>query len=372
MVTISKTEVAADHIFAEPDGGRPIDQDGQSDRVADDLDWILSKFAGRVFADEAVLSLHRDDNSPELLARVSPNRALLSDPHLAVAIACQDTDALHYTGQGARVAWHELTQVEEAKRAMTLAVAQHGGLRLILTALYRHANMVQRLAAEQMAKKLQPVLAGYFRLWLHARSQQRALIAYKSALDLSDVAIIILDGHGAVIGENAIATLMFQKRDVVHKSRYSLVAVNRGETTKLHAAMDHASHDGEAVLISLSRKNYRRPLMALLSPTFTRPEISADPSFVLCIYDSDTDVTLALQRCCDAYRLTKTEGQLVHHLVCGLALNDAAARMKIAEATARSYLKQIFGKTATHRQSDLIRVMLSSIARTSLGHFSAL
>ena len=125
------------------------------------------------------------------------------------------------------------------------------------------------------------------------------------------------------------------------------------------------SEGGQNAAFILSRKGYGRPLMSVVSSIEKRPEISSDPSFILCIYDSEKDLGPGLKRCCDAYNLTKTEARLVEHLVSGLTLGEAATRMRIAEATARSYLKQIFVKTETGRQSELMKVMLMSIARTS-------
>ena len=357
----------------EPNGSRPINQTAQSDRVEDDLNWILSKFATRAMADEVALTIHRDNDPPELLAWIDPKRSgVLSQPTLIKALDRDAAEPERTATQKPSLSWHDIQHEQQTARVLRLQLAEAGQLRVVLTAFYIRSNVVKHFAAEQMAKKLHPVLAGYFRLWLHARNQHRTLTALKSALDISDVAVVILDENGAVIEENSAARIMFEQRDVVHKSRYSLVAVSRGETAKLHAAMDKASIDGQPVLINLNRRGYARPLMAIMSPTSNQPEVSSDPSFVLCIYDSDKDLTVSLQRCCDAYGLTKTESRLVHNLVCGSTISESASNMKIAEATARSYLKHIFSKTGTNRQTELVRTMLMSIARTSCSQLSIL
>ena len=357
----------------EPNGSRPISQTSQSDRVEDDLHWILSKFATRAMADEVTLTIHCDNDPPELLAWIDPKRSgMLSQPTLIKALDRDAAEPERAVTQKPSLSWHDIQHEQQTARVLRLQLAEAGQLRVVLTAFYIRSNVVKHFAAEQMAKKLHPVLAGYFRLWLHARNQHRTLTALKSALDISDVAVIILDENGAVIEENSAARGMFEKKDVVNKSRYALVAVSRGDTTKLHAAMDRVSTDGQPVLINLNRRGYARPLMAIMSPTSNQPEVSSDPSFVLCIYDSDKDLTVSLQRCCDAYGLTKTESRLVHNLVCGSTISESASKMKIAEATARSYLKNIFSKTGTNRQTALVRAMLMSIARTSCSQLSIL
>ncbi len=57
----------------------------------------------------------------------------------------------------------------------------------------------------------------------------------------------------------------------------------------------------------------------------------------------------------EQYGLTDTEVRLVCHLIEGRSVRDAAARMKVAYETARSYLKSVFRKTDTHRQVELLQ-----------------
>ena len=49
----------------------------------------------------------------------------------------------------------------------------------------------------------------------------------------------------------------------------------------------------------------------------------------------------------------------------GNSLVDSAKAMHVTEQTARSYLKQIFVKTETNRQAELVRLMLTSSVRTA-------
>lgn len=60
-----------------------------------------------------------------------------------------------------------------------------------------------------------------------------------------------------------------------------------------------------------------------------------------------------------ALGLTAAEARLVGLLVQGLSLSTAASSLNIRPSTARSRLKAIFEKTATHRQADLLRLAFS-------------
>jgi DNA-binding CsgD family transcriptional regulator len=56
------------------------------------------------------------------------------------------------------------------------------------------------------------------------------------------------------------------------------------------------------------------------------------------------------------FGLTVNESRLAAMLVDGPDLKDAAEMLGITYETARSYIKQIFAKTATNRQSELIKL----------------
>jgi DNA-binding CsgD family transcriptional regulator len=60
------------------------------------------------------------------------------------------------------------------------------------------------------------------------------------------------------------------------------------------------------------------------------------------------------------YGLTRAETQLLHALVKGDTIGAYAKRAGISLNTAKGYLKQLFRKTTTARQSDLVRLILAN------------
>ena len=64
------------------------------------------------------------------------------------------------------------------------------------------------------------------------------------------------------------------------------------------------------------------------------------------------------------FDLTPSEARMFSQIAAGRTIAEAAVALHIAPSTARSHLHQIFGKTATRRQADLVRLAtsLSSIA----------
>jgi DNA-binding CsgD family transcriptional regulator len=61
------------------------------------------------------------------------------------------------------------------------------------------------------------------------------------------------------------------------------------------------------------------------------------------------------------FSLTPAEARLAVHLVAGETLRSAAVNLGISYETARSCLKNIFQKTGTCRQAELVIVILTAL-----------
>lgn len=64
-----------------------------------------------------------------------------------------------------------------------------------------------------------------------------------------------------------------------------------------------------------------------------------------------------------AFGLSQSEARLAVLLADGYTLEDSAGRLGVTLITARTYCKRAMAKTGTSRQSELVRLMLSSLAR---------
>ena len=64
----------------------------------------------------------------------------------------------------------------------------------------------------------------------------------------------------------------------------------------------------------------------------------------------------------DVYGLTPAEAELAELLVQGRTLEQAAKIRHVTLNTTRSQLKQVFAKTETSRQGELLKLMLSGVA----------
>jgi DNA-binding CsgD family transcriptional regulator len=69
----------------------------------------------------------------------------------------------------------------------------------------------------------------------------------------------------------------------------------------------------------------------------------------------------------DVYALTPQERRLANSLAEGHPLSDAAGAIGIELSTARSHLKNVFGKTQTRRQTDLVLLLASCALAAASG-----
>src|SRR5262245_55672007 len=74
--------------------------------------------------------------------------------------------------------------------------------------------------------------------------------------------------------------------------------------------------------------------------------------------------SIDLLRC--RFGLTPAEARLALHLVAGETLRAAAVKLSITYETARTELKNIFNKTGTCRQAELVIVIVTALPRLRL------
>ncbi|MFD2272759.1 helix-turn-helix transcriptional regulator [Undibacterium arcticum] len=67
------------------------------------------------------------------------------------------------------------------------------------------------------------------------------------------------------------------------------------------------------------------------------------------------------------FSFTPAETNLAMQLANGLSLEEAAEELGIRRNTARAHLRAIFSKTDVTRQTELVRILLNSVATLGIG-----
>lgn len=176
--------------------------------------------------------------------------------------------------------------------------------------------------------------------------------------------LLQIDQNGLLLHADAAAHALLESGDFISVRRGRLRAVDPDDGKRIGAALDRVL-DGtveEAFVVlqgqddnSLEMLLYRvqEPLEAL------RVE-SPRAIIYLCLVGRETGPSPVRLR--QLFGLTEREAALTVLLARGLTVADAAVDLGIADQTARTYLRQIFLKTGTNRQAELIRRVMGSIA----------
>ena len=220
-------------------------------------------------------------------------------------------------------------------------------------------------------------LSGHFMRALHIRGLlgdaqlQRHMLA--GALDQLRDGLLLLAPDGHLLHGNRVALeLLAQGRGLVfHHGRVQAAQVDERpafkallraqaspadgrsadgctgvDTLLLHGRSGGAAMRVQAATLELPLSSATAPRHCVLLALTAGAAMPAPPA--------------ALMR--QAYGLTPAEARLAEALLQGLSLREAAQQLRLSYETARTRLKQIFGKTGTHRQSELLSRLQRELA----------
>lgn len=213
---------------------------------------------------------------------------------------------------------------------------------------------------------LVPHLAQAYRL--HAQVRESAALA--EALDRLPTGVILLDAQGQPVLANRIAQQILALDDGFGIDDTGPHAASASDDTVLkqliHAAIATSTtgKTPEGSVMAISRPSGHRAFPLMAAPLLSAHDDTALHDAVAVLYISDLD-SHSLPRgetLRSLYGLTHAEVELVELLCDGCSLEEAADRRGVTMNTARSQLKQVFVKTRTSRQSELVRLVLAGIA----------
>jgi DNA-binding CsgD family transcriptional regulator len=171
-----------------------------------------------------------------------------------------------------------------------------------------------------------------------------------AAIDLLNLGILVLDHEGRITFANRAAKKFLQGSGRQHRSERD-AAFDR-----IRAAT--ANREDAEGCFTLSTSN-RNSLVVLSLPFHTDRGTGASSS-ILFVYDPAVEPEVDLRPINRLYGLTRAEARLLEALVRGERVGTYAKNAGITLNTAKGYLKQLFSKTHTRGQSDLLRLVLSN------------
>lgn len=213
---------------------------------------------------------------------------------------------------------------------------------------------------------LVPHLAHAYRI--HNRIRENAALA--EAIDRIPTGLILLDARHRVVIANRVARDIVDLGDGFSLDDARPRAAHASDDAVLQQSIRRATQRvareqlPEGAVMAIARPSGRRAFPLMVAPLLNVPSESTLRDAVAVLYISDLEGgTLHRSEVLrEVYGLTEAETQLVELLCDGCSLEEIAARRGVTLNTARSQLKQVFAKTNTHRQSELVRLVLAAIA----------
>lgn len=191
------------------------------------------------------------------------------------------------------------------------------------------------------------------------------------ALDARHVPAAFLDDCGRVSGLNREAEAILGDGLRVNNGR--LFSDDRQADAELRRIIGVLATPAgasliEAAPIMVSRPGRRALLVEVLPTARSCPEAGPQIVALLVITDLERQASVPEAVLRTAFGLTSAEARLARFLAEGNDLNAVCGILGIAIETARTQLKAVFGKTQTHRQSELVS-LLSRFQSSRLDEF---
>lgn len=183
--------------------------------------------------------------------------------------------------------------------------------------------------------------------------------------------VLLLDDHLRLLSSNAEAIRIIEQANIFTINQHGQLC-NHQDTENSTLAMllkklkSHALNPNKEVqrntTFSIKSNNNPIPIKFQLFPSEEKVQnaaLATDTSYLILLNDPNRSWQLPHQYLESTYSFTETECELLHFLVNGDTINDAAERCDISIETARWRLKKILKKSSTHSQAELSRLLLN-------------
>ena len=222
-----------------------------------------------------------------------------------------------------------------------------------------HIQLFQRLAPHlQRAVQLNTTLAG-----LEMRCEASA-----ETLNRLQQGALLVDQSVGVVFANQEAERLLAAGDGLRVAKGVVCANTAANTALLHALIAgcarHGAEAGAGGSLRLSRGPDRAPLSLQVAPLRSEAPLflmTERPVAILFVTDPDRKASSPIAWLQRRFGLTAAEAAFAGEIVAGAGIQAAADRLQISRSTGRTHLGRIFEKTGTHRQAELVRLMLQRI-----------
>jgi DNA-binding CsgD family transcriptional regulator len=217
--------------------------------------------------------------------------------------------------------------------------------------------------------------------------QQRQAVAISDALNLATVrsnaleatlngltfGVYLTDRDGRIVYMNGVAKRQVDTSDAIRVANSHLSPIDRKACLALDSAINEATRDKADVptsgfTIALPAGDNGGLIATVLPLASGETQSVAFPGMVaIFVQDPIVMPSFSGQAFAELYGLTRSELRVLIAMVPGLCVKEAAEMLAIGENTAKTHLQHIHSKTGTSKQTELIRLFLSSTPPVNAG-----
>lgn len=341
---------------------------------SEELPLVMREIADALGARTAILTMHPGQGIPPSILFTD------AEAELDVAVVSNLLEGRRLwpdTDPGDILQWRPCDIDAKCRDLMSIPVARvPGHSRLVITAFFDELTPETKANAAAVYLRRRPFAIGYFRLLQLDRARSRRMQALENALHVTELGVLMIDRSGQLAFANECGRRILTNEEGVRLDRGALRATLNQDDLRLQTVLNHVvdsssvepqarSDHQRAPVLSLQRRNGEPALVLSVVAPEHRSEEPGDIAAIVFIIDPSADLDRLIQPICQLYALTPVETAIVQRLIAANTIVETASALHIKEHTARAYLKTIFSKTNTHRQTELVLLILTSVVRMS-------
>ena len=194
---------------------------------------------------------------------------------------------------------------------------------------------------------------------------------FSGTIERLQVGTVTLDGKGGILSINEEAQAILAEKDGIRLVGGALQAEYKEENAKLQrltaAALAGQAGQAPTVIeaIAITRPSGRSKLSVLIRvvPEGEFSDGKSQPKVAIFLRNPESKAQGSLDIVRRLFDLTHAEASLALLLANGLTLDEAAEQLNIRRNTARAHLRSIFSKMGVTRQTELVRLVMNSVAQ---------
>ncbi len=255
--------------------------------------------------------------------------------------------------------------VERSESAILGYFSHAGGGQRARLLLRPKDGGARRQRASEMASHVRRAI----QIHRNLAGQRAESMAAQSTLDFLPIGVLVVNNVGRVLQTNRHARAVIELRDGLSVDRTGLCAAVPKETGRLRRIIAQVAAAGRQAartpvgVMRIDRPSLAAPWLTMVLPVDGGAKVDGIAQLAaVFVSDGETQPDIPGEVLERLFDLTPAEARLLVALVRGQSLDEAAQAFTLSKNTLRNQLNQIFRKTGTAKQSELVRTVLISPA----------